>query len=361
MKNKILAAAVLVSSLPVFLFADAISPSSVTAAVDVGSSITINKTVTIAAGTPTTSKVDVLFLADVTGSMSGEISAIQGSANAILSSTAGVGNVAFGVASYRDFNWDDAGTTSEWPGSFTMGTTITTSTAAAQTAIGGWAANYGYDTPEAQLYALDHVATDAGWRAGSARIVVWFGDAPGHDPAGPDAVHAVTEAQATAALVANHIKVEALDVGYPGYGLDQTGQATRITAATGGTLYSGINNSSIVAAIQNAITLSFATYNSVSLDASGAPSGVNVVVSPAITGAFDRSVDRTFNFTETITGTTAGVYDFDVNALVGTGIVATERNDITVKKTTSVPEPNSLWLLSLGFFTLLGVGIRRKK
>ena len=358
MKNKILAAAVLVSSLPVFLFADAISPASVTASIDVGSSITVDKTVTITAGTPTTSKVDVVFLADVTGSMGGTIDAVKASASAILSSTSSLGNVAFGVASYRDFAWDDYYGASADP--FLIESNMTTNTATAQAAINTWYATDGADYPESYIYALDHVATDVTWRSDATKIVVWFGDAPSHDPTGPDAAHAVTEAQATAALVDNNIKAEALNVG--GGGLNDLGQASRITAATGGTLYNGINNSSIVAAIESAITASFQTYSSVSLGVTGDVSGVNVTVSPAITGSFDRSIDRTFHFAETITGTAAGTYDFDVNALVNGGSVATESDYITVKKgSTSVPEPNSLWLLSVGFFTLLGVGIRRKK
>ena len=59
---------------------------------------------------------------------------------------------------------------------------------AALAAIGngtsGWSTGDGGDAPEGQLYALQQLtdATKAGWRSDSSRILVWFGDNPGHDP-----------------------------------------------------------------------------------------------------------------------------------------------------------------------------------
>lgn len=352
MVKKLLFSAAVMASVPAFLMADAISPASVNGTVDVGGTYTIHKTVTVNAGTPTTSKVDVLFLADVTGSMTGSITNVQASANSILSNISTLGDVQYGVASYRDFGWDDE--YGDSPDGFSMQQTITSSTTAAQTAINNWNANYGADYPEAQLYALEHVATDAGWRDGSSRIVVWFGDAPGHDPTGPDASTAVTESQAISALNAKNIKVEALNVG----NLDGYGQATRITDATGGTLYNGIDNSSIVSAIQDAIKTSFSTYNTVSLSVEGADN-VTVTSSDPITGSFDRSTDRTFNFDVTVSGVSAGIDDFLVNALVDGGTVATEKDHFTVNGS-PVPEPGLLSMLFAGLFAVAGFGIRRK-
>src|SRR5207249_1219633 len=56
-------------------------------------------------------------------------------------------------------------------------------------AINAWQADGGGDTPEAQLFALDQVAQcpGTGWRPGAKRIIVWFGDAPGHEPVCPGA------------------------------------------------------------------------------------------------------------------------------------------------------------------------------
>ena len=213
--------------------ADSINPSSVSATVPVGGSVTVHKIVTVNAGAPTTSKVDVVFLADTTGSMGTAISSVISSASSILSTTAGLGDVQFAVAEYKDFLSGD-------PFGYRLDQGLTSSQAAVQTGINMWSASGGGDFPEANLFGLDQVA-NLPFRSGSARIAVWFGDAPGHDPS-----NGVTEAIATAHLVTNNVKVEALNVG--GGGLDSTGQASRITAATGGTLFSGIASSEVAEA-----------------------------------------------------------------------------------------------------------------
>jgi hypothetical protein len=132
---------------------------------------------------PSAEKLDVYFLADVTGSMAAALQAVQDASNAILSSVRGSGaDVAFGVGSYRDF-----------PGApstvFIAQQPITTNDADVVRAINAWSASGGGDIPEGQLYALDRIAADAGgeigWRPNSKRIVVWFGDAPGHEPICP--------------------------------------------------------------------------------------------------------------------------------------------------------------------------------
>lgn len=48
-------------------------------------------------------------------------------------------------------------------------------------------ANGGGDIPEANLHALSEVATSSsiGWREGTRMILVYFGDAPGHEPTCP--------------------------------------------------------------------------------------------------------------------------------------------------------------------------------
>ena len=86
---------------------------------------------------------------------------------------------------------------------------MTASIPAAQTAIDGWTVGNGCDVPEAQFNALNTLATDpaVGFRADSTRIIVWFGDASGHDPSGG---HTLTDA--IDALVAADIKVIAVPV-----------------------------------------------------------------------------------------------------------------------------------------------------
>ena len=244
---------------------DTVVPSSYATSLQLGKSATITKTVTISAGAPTTAKVDVFFLADTTGSMGSALLSVQAGAAAILSGTSGLGEVAYGVGEYRDVGDSFV---------YRLNQDLTTDTAAVQTGINAWSADEGGDWEEAQLYALYQVANTVPWRDGSTRIVIWFGDAPGHDPAGPTNV---TEAQATAALVAKTIKVLALDLG----SLNYYGQAQRIADATNGQYYSGIDVSQIVTNIQNAIIKSFQTYSTVSLGTSLVPTGLTVNISPA--------------------------------------------------------------------------------
>lgn len=319
---------------PGLAFADSIDPSSYSDTLLVGESATITKTVTVTEAAPTTAKVDVFFLTDSTGSMGGAIGAVKASASTILASAAGLGDVAFGVGEYRDIG--DVFT-------YRTNTDITTSTATAQAGINAWNAAGGGDWYEAQLFALETVAETTSWRDDSTRILVWFGDAPGHDPSAGGS----TEASATAALLAEGIVVQAIDVGSCPYCLDREGQATRITDATGGGLFSGISTGDIVDAISDAIVEVFAEYSEVCVEGLGNLPGVGVSTSACHTGDFDRSVERTFDFDVTFTGLEEGDHDFEVVAKVDGGIVARESDAISV-----VPEPTAAVLFGLGLLVV---------
>lgn len=338
--------ALTLGALPFASRADSITPDTYSDTLGVGDSVTITKTVTVDEGTPTSSKVDVFFLADETGSMGGEISAVKTSAASILSSVSGSGDIAFAVGGYRDTS--DAFT-------YHLLTDITTDTSVATSAINNWYASGGGDYYEADLYALQQAATTTSWRTGSERILVWFGDAPGHDPS-----MGVTETSATAALVGAGIQVEAVDVG----SMDGIGQATRITDATGGNLHSGISSSTISDTILAAIESAIAEYSSVSLDVSEVPAGVGVSVDPvSYSGSWDRSSSRDFSFDVTFTGLTEGTYDFSIYGTVDKGRVATETDHIVVGAgggSTEVPDPATLMLMGIG---LVGLGVihRRKQ
>jgi len=330
-------------ALPSALFADAITPGSYTTSLDQGENITIRKTVTISQAPPTSAKVDVFFLTDATGSMGSLINSVKSSATQIFTNTASLGDVSFGVGEYRDI-YDSF--------TYRLNTDITNDLDAVQSGINQWNASGGDDWPEANLYALEQVAKETSWRDASTRILVWFGDAPGHDPRSGS-----TEASAIEALQSDKIVVEALNI----RDLDEYGQATRVAEATGGDLWNGAVTSNIVEVIGDAIEQVFQNYNTVSLEAVGNEPGVGVSIAPVeYTGTYDRSEERTFDFDVTFTGIEEGTHSFSINALVDGGIVATESDIITVNSA-NVPEPLSIVFLGMSLLTLCGYRLNYRK
>ncbi|HMM94605.1 hypothetical protein [Phycicoccus sp.] len=233
-------------------------------------------------------KADVYLLADTTGSMGPVLDAVKAGADAILADPALTGfDVAWGVGNYRDFPVPT-------PNSYAFQHQVapTTDHTAVGTAIGAWTAAEGSDISEGQLYALHEISTNPtiGWRPDSKRILVWFGDAPGHDPICTDLTGlatAVTEASATDDLTGAEVTVvavstttgtvDALD-GDPNASVyDYTtcpaagsaGQASRITAATGGTHATGIDPGSIVATLSALIAAAVKSTGNVHLEATG--------------------------------------------------------------------------------------------
>jgi hypothetical protein len=199
-----------------------------------GGSVSVSKTLKTPDIPP---KPDVVFLADTTGSMNSALSDMKSNVAGIMNQVlAAQSQAQFGAANYKDFGCTPPGATSpETP--FNLDQMVTMSTSAVQTAINTWSTvpGSGCDKPEAQLWALYQLATNSGvgWRAGSSRIIVWFGDAPGHDPS-----NGITQAAAISALNAAGIRVIAINLVNSGEGssLDDLGQATAIVNATGGVL-----------------------------------------------------------------------------------------------------------------------------
>ena len=197
-----------------------------------GGSLTIDKTLTTPVIPP---KPDVVFLADTTGSMGAALDNVKSNIVSIMSQVrAAQPDAQFGAASYKDFACTLGGVT-ETP--FSLDHAVTADTSAVQTAINTWSAppGSGCDIPEAQLWALHKLATDSavGWRTGSSRIVVWIGDAPGHDPS-----NGISQSTAISELNAAGIRVIAINLvnNVEHTSLDDTGQATAIVNATGGVL-----------------------------------------------------------------------------------------------------------------------------
>ncbi|MFY0570124.1 hypothetical protein ACN28E_40740 [Archangium lansingense] len=221
-------------------------------------------------------KVDVYFLADTTGSMNTAIAAVKTGISAILAAVANLGaDVQFGVGNYKDF---PAPVASEHPYAFQHQRSITANSKDITDAINTWQTTAGRDTPEAQFYALDQVAEPpggkVGWREEAQRLVVWFGDAAGHDPvckAISGLSYDITEKSVTDKLLAQKIVVLALsmDTNYRApAGLDDdpkttstgykskcgepagtSGQGTRIANATGGKLIQGVSAQGVVETI----------------------------------------------------------------------------------------------------------------
>jgi hypothetical protein len=360
--------------------ADSIAPETFEATLGVGDSVTINKTVTVVEGRPTGALVDVFFLSDTTGSMGGIIDAVRTNAAQILAGTASLGEVAWGVGEYKDFrvagtSWGSSG---DFP--WRLNQAVTIDTDAVQDGIDQWGASGGNDGPESNLHGLTQAVTGdpaVGWRDGAKRIIVWFGDAPGHDPLSCAAQSLACTNPATAgypgstltdtiaAMTGSNTTVIGVsgNTGFYSAGINQTGQAALITAATGGSLL-GISSDpgdAIVEIIKDAIDEVFATYTTVSLNPVGVPAGVGVSVSDPIVGIFDREETRTFDFTVTFTGLAPGVHDFTIDALVDGVRVATEKDRITVTGEPGViPLPAAGWLL-LGGLGALGALSRRRK
>jgi hypothetical protein len=169
------------------------------------------------------------------------------------------------------------------------------------------------------------VATDPaiGWRPDSKRILVWFGDAPGHDPvcSAISGVADITETTATDALVAAGITVVAIstDTGVAGaldgdptfdsqnYGVctvgGSPGQASRITAATpGGSHTAGVNATAMVATLVSLISSAVHTIGHLELHATGATAPFVTSITPSGYDSLPGDVEHTLPFEVTWTG-----------------------------------------------------------
>jgi hypothetical protein len=312
---------------------------------------------------------DIYFLADNTGSMGPAISQVQSGASAIFAALSPLAGLQFGVGSYRDFeNPGDPGS-----GVFQNLQPITANTAAVSTAIGTWSATGGGDGPEAQFYALDQIAQPPagpiGWRPGVAHIVVWFGDAPGHDPictAVTGLPNDIDEASVTAKLQANNITVLALALddgpissggsGYPA-GLDDdptnlqsalnaaytpcgtpggtTGQATRIAAATDGIVVASVDPSTIVNTIIAQLK-ALLTIKNVHLQPDAAIAPFVTSITPASYGPLPADQDNFLTFDVTFSGDAGDCARRDkliagaIDVVVDGNVVAAKPTDITI-------------------------------
>jgi hypothetical protein len=299
----VLAGAALVA-VPSLAWGVGVSPATVDDTADPGETINVTKTISTPEIPP---KPDIVMLVDHTSSMGTAIASVQAEMSNIISTVkASQPDAQFAVAQYCDPDEDPFGVLQD----------LTASDADALSAVTGITLCGGGDEPESQLTALWSIG-DGGdaisFRPDSSRIVVWFGDAPGHDPS-----NGHTEADATASLLGVEAQVLAFSVGFDR--LDLTGQATRITAATGGTLVSGIPSggvgAAILAGLQNLpaeVTANTVCDTGLSVAFTPAlpqvvPSGTDLVLDEAITVAGNAPQGSTLTCTVTflVNGAEAG-------------------------------------------------------
>jgi len=144
--------------------------------------------------TPEIEKADVLFAIDLTGSMGDERAQLQQNMEDIVARLQSfIQDVGFGLVSYKDYPGqyiyaapcpysNTYGNALEYP--YRLEQPITTSVAAIEAAVNGLPpASGGFDDPESYLRELHESAADpaTGWRPGSRRLIVDFGDELPHD------------------------------------------------------------------------------------------------------------------------------------------------------------------------------------
>ena len=173
-----------------------VTPSSLTAALYPGETVTEEKTLDLPDVPP---KGDVLFSFDLTGSMGGELATLKTEAVNIMNAVAvEISDVQFGLVSYMDYDGtfttladDDCSYYSEQYGQndvygdvpYRMDQSITSSIATVAGSIGALTLGNGFDGPESYSRVFYESYSDANimWREGAKRVLVNFADNIPHD------------------------------------------------------------------------------------------------------------------------------------------------------------------------------------
>lgn len=377
-RKLLIAAGAAMFSLPAA--AQSITPDSFSDMIDVGGMTMETFTVTTPDTGPATDLVDIFFLADNTGSMGSEIAAVQTGAAGLLTDILGTGlDAAFGVGAY--FGDPVEGVALGGPGIGQMGsgaaysliTPITTDTMAVTDGIDDWTASGGGDTPEGGLFALHQVATEGGatdgvgssdggvgtglttgWRAGSTKVIVWFGDRGQHE-------ETVDVAEAISALTGEDVIVVAISVGGDlNSSGDTPGQATAIADATGGLDLTGVTSSTIVDTILAAVGDVTSTID-LDLVASTSFPGLDVMIEcVSVAGCDGVGAGESRDFKVKYTGAMAGLYEFDLCVPGLKGVCSAQSILVKGDRPSDVPVPAALPLLISGLAGL-GFASRRKK
>jgi len=250
-----------------------ISPATVNKTADPGSSFNVGKVVTTPQIPP---KPDVVLLVDVTGSMSPTIGNIQNNLKDVITTVkAEQPNAQFAVASFGDFRD---------PNAFKVNQQFTSNVGLLQAAVDSLKAQFGQDIPEDWINALFQLSNGAvTFRTGGSPIIVLVSDAPSHDPSGGH-----TLGQAIDALHGKTIRVIGVNV----QDLDHDGQATAVTAATGGVIIG-----SAAGAVSQAIVSGLKNLDVTITSVASCDAGLSVKFDPA---SAKVGSGATFTFNETV-------------------------------------------------------------
>lgn len=174
---------------------------------------------------------DIVFLADTTGSMDPALANVRNALPSIMATiTAAAPTARFGVAEYKEQR-DGARV-------FTVNSGLTAERPRITTAAQQWLYGVGGGgNPQTDFLNAHHQLASGAvkWRPTGSRVIAWFGDARSNDPS-----VGRTLAATTTALAGARAKVVAVPItGTAAPGLDERGQATAITKATGGVLMPG--------------------------------------------------------------------------------------------------------------------------
>lgn len=337
-----------------------ISPDTNVLTLHEGDTLDETLTVTVPAEAAV-SIADIYFMADTTGSMYFALTAAQSGASDLLTELIAAlpdTDLYFGVGNYKDFPFD--------PYAFQHQVSLTNDITAILAGINAWSAVGGYDGAEGQFFAFDRLADNVnptggsiGWRDNAKKIVVWFGDAPAHDPvcaAQSGLPYDITEVSVTDKLVADQITMLAVSLssGYPG-GLDgdptigsgnyslctivdgTEGQATRITAATGGTIVVDVDPTVLVDTIAALVEAQVKIIDNLKLVPMGDIIPFVTSLEPASGyGPINTSTESTWDFEVTFTGIPCGeedmIYNGTIDVVADGSVEAQKTVEITVPR-----------------------------